>query len=172
VVAAAGTSVAAASTVEITSQRNRAGDTFTARVTEPVRSESGAEVIPVGALMTFTIVEIKPAESRDAPGTLVLRPTSVAIGDEQYAIRGDVVELQHTLQGRGVTAGDAGKVAAGAAAGAVVGRILGRRASGAVVGGAVGAAAGTMIAIQTADRDVVLPEGTRIVVRLTDELRR
>lgn len=171
-VAPAGAELVTASTVEITSRRNKAGETFTAEVKEPVRDDRGREVIPSGAVLTFTIVDIKEAENRDAPGTLVLRPTSVVIGGDRYDVRGEVTDLQYSLQGRGVTAGDAGKVAAGAAAGAIVGRILGRRTSGAVVGGAVGAAAGTAIAIQSADRDVVVPAGSRIVIRLTEPLSR
>jgi hypothetical protein len=171
-VAPVGTEMVMASTVEITSRRNKAGETFTARVTEPVRDASDRDVVPAGSVVTFSIVEIKEAENRDAPGTLIIRPVSVEIGGQRYDVRGDVVDLQYSLEGRGVTAGDAGKVAVGAAAGAIAGRIIGRRTSGAVVGGAVGAAAGTMIAIQTADRDVVVPEGSRIVLRLTEALGR
>lgn len=171
-VAPVGTELATTSTVEITSRRNKAGETFTASLTEAYTDAAGREVLPAGSVVTFTILEIKEAENRDAKGSLVIRPTSVAIGDARYELRAEVVDLQYSLQGRGVTAGDAGKVAAGAAAGAVVGQILGRKTTSTVVGGVVGAAAGTAIAVQTADRDVVVPAGSRIVIRLTQPLER
>jgi len=40
--------------------------------------------------------------------------------------------------------------------------------AGTVVGGAVGAAAGTAIAIKSADKDIVIPAGARIVMKLKE----
>lgn len=171
-VAPAGTELSTTSTAEITSRTNKAGETFTARLTEDYRDANGRVVLPEGALVTYTILEIKEAENRDAKGSLVIRPTSVAVGDARYDLQAEVVDLQYSLQGRGVTAGDAGKVAAGAAAGAVVGQIIGKKTTSTIIGGVVGAAAGTAIAVQTADRDVVVPAGSLIVIRLTEPLSR
>jgi hypothetical protein len=68
-----------------------------------------------------------------------------------------------------VTAGDAAKVGGGAAAGAVAGRVIGGK-SGTVIGAVVGAAVGTGVAVETADRDVVVKPGAPIVFTLTQEL--
>jgi hypothetical protein len=78
--------------------------------------------------------------------------------------------VEHTLQGRGVTAGDAAKVGAGAAVGAIAGRVLSGNKKGAIIGGVVGAAVGTGVAMETADRDVVVPAGAKIVLKLTTAL--
>jgi hypothetical protein len=78
--------------------------------------------------------------------------------------------VPHELRGRGVTAGDAGKVGVGAAAGAVVGRVLGGDTRGAVIGGVVGAAGGAAVAAQTARRDVVVKPGTWVSFVLTAPL--
>jgi uncharacterized membrane protein len=83
-----------------------------------------------------------------------------------------VTDLQYELKGRGVTAGDAAKVGAGAAVGAIVGQILTKKTGGTVVGGAIGAAAGTAIAIRSADKDIVVPSGGRIVIKLKEALSR
>jgi hypothetical protein len=50
--------------------------------------------------------------------------------------------------------------------------VLGRSTTGAVVGGVVGAAVGTVIAVKTVDRDVVVPAGSKITLRLTESFSR
>jgi hypothetical protein len=164
--------VVTTSTTEITTRRNKAGEEFIGSVTADVRDTSGSVVIPAGAAVVYRIVEIKEAENQNEAGVLVIRPTAVRIGVDSFPLAAEVTELQYERKGRGVTAGDAGKVAAGAAAGAILGQILTKKTSGTVIGGAVGAAAGTAIAIKSADKDLVVPAGARIVIRLTEDLVR
>ncbi len=146
---ASGSEMAVTTTSEITSRTNKAG-----------------------ATVTMQITEIKPAENVDAQGTLVVRSVRVSVAGEDYPLHADIVGFTPELRGRGVTAGDAGKVAGGAAAGAVLGKIIGKKTSGAVVGGVVGAAVGTAIAVNTADRDVVVPAGSTFTLRLTAAFER
>jgi len=167
-----GTDLAVTTRVEITSRTNKVGDTLTATVAADVDDAEGRTVLPAGAVVTFRILEIKPAENRGGQGTLVLQTVSVRIDGESYPVKAEVTSLQSELKGRGVTAGDAAKVGAGAAAGAIIGRILGKKAAGTVVGGVAGAAAGTAVAIQTADRDIVVPAGSRIGLQLTGDFSR
>jgi hypothetical protein len=42
------------------------------------------------------------------------------------------------------------------------------KGKGTVIGGVIGAAAGTAVAINSADRDVVVPVGAKITLKLTD----
>jgi uncharacterized membrane protein len=73
----------------------------------------------------------------------------------------------HTkLEGRSTNAGDVAKVGVGTAVGAIVGRVIGGSTKGAVIGGVVGGAVGTQRAIETKDRDVVLPQGTTVTLSL------
>jgi hypothetical protein len=76
------------------------------------------------------------------------------------------------MKGRGVTAGDAAKVGAGAVVGAVAGRIIGGNRTGTAVGAAAGAAAGVGIAAATRDVDIILDAGASITVVLSEEFRR
>jgi hypothetical protein len=165
--AAVGTEVVSNSSVEISTRKNKAGETFTAKISETVMV-GGREVIPAGATVTYRIVESKAAENKDDQGQLAIQAISIGIGDNTYPVNAEITDMQYQLKGRGVTAGDAGKVAAGAAIGAVVGQILTKKTSGTVVGGAVGAAAGTAIAIKSADKDIVIPAGSRIVMKLKE----
>ena len=165
--AAVGTEIVSNSTVEISTRKNKAGETFTAKIAEPI-TDGGREVIPAGATVTYRIVASKEAENKNSEGQLVVEAVSIAFGDHTYPINAEISDMQYQLKSRGVTAGDAGKVAAGAAIGAVVGQILTKKTAGTVVGGAVGAAAGTAIAIKSADKDIVIPAGARIVMKLKE----
>ena len=165
--AAVGTEIVSNSTVEISTRKNKAGETFTAKIAEAI-TDGSREVIPAGATVTYRIVTSKEAENKNSEGQLVVEAVSIAFGDHTYPINAEISDMQYQLKSRGVTAGDAGKVAAGAAIGAVVGQILTKKTAGTVVGGAVGAAAGTAIAIKSADRDIVIPAGARIVMKLRE----
>ena len=129
----------------------------------------GRVVIPAGSVIGFTIADIQPAENRSqADGKIVLVATGITVNGTSYTLDASIDSVEHHLQGRGVTAGDVAKVGAGAAVGAVAGGILGHK-RGAIIGGVVGAAVGTGVAVQTADRDVIVDPGARIVLKLATE---
>ena len=136
--AAVGTEIVSNSTVEISTRKNKAGETFTAKIAEPI-TDGGREVIPAGATVTYRIVTSKEAENKNSEGQLVVEAVSIAFGDHTYPINAEISDMQYQLKSRGVTAGDAGKVAAG-----------------------------TAIAIKSADKDIVIPAGARIVMKLKE----
>jgi hypothetical protein len=127
---------------------------------------NGRVVIPAGSQVTFTIVQIAPAENKAAKdGTLKLEATSVVINGESRPLDADVTYIEHTLKGRGVGTSEAAKVGVGAAAGAIIGKVVGG-GTGAAAGAVVGAAGGAAVAVETADRDVVIPVGGKIRISL------
>ena len=161
-----GTVLETRSTRALTSRTNKAGETFTATVDEAVTSGSGKVVIPAGAEVTFTIVALKPAPDKNAKdGTITFRATSVMVNGRSVPIDADVTYVEHTLKGRGVGTSEAAKVGVGAVAGAIIGKVIGG-GSGAVAGGVVGGAAGAAVAVETADRDVIIPVGAKIRLAL------
>ena len=170
---AAGESFAASTSSPISSATNKVGETVTAKVANDVKDGSGRVVIPAGSVVTLQISAIKPSDSKsDNSGTLTLAATSVSINGTDYDLSGGVSGLDTHLEGRKVDANDAAKVGAGAAAGAIVGRVLGGSGKGAVIGGVVGGAVGAQRAVETKDRDVVLPAGSSVTVTLTDTFSR
>ena len=163
---AQGTTFAAAAVDSITSRHNRAGETMRVRVSEDVKDAQGRTVIPAGAVVALRIDTLAPAENdADHTGKLHLTPTSVEIGGTSYPLSATVDSVKYSIVGRGVTAGDAAKVGAGAAAGAVAGRLLGGK-RGTAVGAVGGAAGGAAVASQTNDRDVVIRPGNYIRIKL------
>jgi hypothetical protein len=163
----AGTTVSASTTAEISSAKNKVGDTVTATVASDIKDNSGRVVIPAGSEVVLKVTAIKVSENKsDKTGTLTLQPTSVMVNGTSHPLSARIDSVGTHLQGRKTNAGDVAKPAAGAAVGAVVGRVLGGSTKGAVIGGVLGGAVGAQRAVETKDRDVVLPEGTTVVLVL------
>ena len=166
---AAGTSLSAATTAEIRSHKNKVGDSVTATIASDVKDASGRVVIPAGSEVVLKVTAIKESENKsDTTGTLTLQPTSVSINGQSYPISAKIEHVGTKLEGRKTNAGDIAKVGGGAAAGAVIGRVLGGSTKGAVIGGAVG----TQRAVETKDRDVVVPQGTSVTLILSEPFKR
>jgi hypothetical protein len=166
---AAGTTLTATTTAEIRSHKNKVGDTVTATVANDVKDNSGRVVIPAGSEVTLKVTAIKESENKtDKTGTLTVQPTSVSINGRSYPIAASIEGVNTKLEGRGTNAGDIAKPAAGAAVGAVVGRVIGGSSKGAIIGGVIGGAVGAQRAVETKDRDVVLPQGTAVTLSLKE----
>ncbi len=164
---AAGATIATTVDREISSKTDKAGATVMGTVASDVTDASGRVVIPAGSKVTLTIAEIHESENKgDKTGKLTLTPTAVEIQGRSYAIDGSATALDRTLRDRPTNAGDVAKVGAGTAAGAILGRVIGGSTKGAVIGGVIGGAVGTQRAIQTQDRDVVVPASSRVEITL------
>jgi len=167
---AAGTRVPATASDTISTRTAKAGDAFTATVSQDVKNPAGRVVIPAGATVSGTITAANPAPNPNSTGKIELAVTSVMVRGASYAIDASVVGMDTIMKGRGVTGADVAKVGAGAAAGAILGKIIGKNTKGAVIGGAAGAAAGAAAARQSRDIDVVIPKGAAITIQLNGPL--
>jgi hypothetical protein len=159
-----GTVVSATADDSLHSRHNKVGDAFHATVAADVKDSRGRVVIPAGSVVTFKVAVLAPAENKgDEDGKLRLEAREVTIDGKTVALSGLArrVDVEHTVEGRGVTGGDVAKAGGATAGGAVVGGVVGGK-TGAIVGGVVGAGAGTAIAVQTADRDVVVRPGMAV----------
>jgi uncharacterized protein YfiM (DUF2279 family) len=171
---AAGTAIAAKFDAGISSRTHKAGQKLTGTVSSDVKDKNGTVVIPAGSKVHLTISAIHESERKsDKTGKLVLTPNSVVIGGRSYPLSGSALALDRSLKDRKTNAGDLAKVGVGAGAGALLGTaVTGGSTKGAVIGGVAGAAVGTQRAIATQDRDVVVPEGSRLKVTLKTPFRR
>jgi len=166
-----GTVIPTAVDQEINSRRNKSGEIVTTTVSANVTDSRGRVIIPAGSKVTMTITEIRESENKgDKTGKLTLTPTQVAVGGRSYPLTASAVALDRHLKDRKTNAGDVAKVGAGAAAGAIVGRVVGGNTKSAVIGGVIGGAVGTQRAVETQDRDVVVPAGSRVQLTLQSEL--
>jgi Glycine zipper 2TM domain len=167
---AAGTQVPATAGDTISTRSAKAGDPFSATVSQDVKDPTGRVVIPAGATVSGTITAAEPAPNPNSSGRIELAVTSVSVRGVSYSIDASVVGKDTVMKGRGVTGADAAKVAGGAVAGAIVGKLIGKNKKGTVIGGAAGAAAGAAAARQSRDIDVVIPKGAAMTIKLNAPL--
>jgi hypothetical protein len=171
---AAGTAISAKFDSRVSSRTHKAGQQITGTVASDVKDKSGHVVIPAGAKVLVNITAIHESENKgDKTGKLVLTPVKVVIAGRSYPVSGSASALDRTLQDRKTNAGDLAKVGVGVGAGALLGTaVSGGSTKGAVIGGVVGGAVGAQRAVQTQDRDVIVPVGSRLKVTLASMFRR
>jgi hypothetical protein len=170
---AAGATLSTTVDREISSRTDKPGATVTGTVASDVNDAAGHVVIPAGSKVTLTITQIHESENKgDKTGKLTLTPTAVEIQGQSYALEGSAEALDRTLRDRKTNGGDVAKVGVGTAAGAILGRVIGGNTKGAVIGGVIGGAVGTQRAIETQDRDVVVPASSKVAITLTGPFTR
>ncbi len=167
-----GTTLQLAAVTDISSQKNKAGDPFTARTTEAVLNGDADTVIPAGAELIGRVKELKSAPHRGSAGTLTLDLNTVRFNGQDYPIGVRVTSAATHIVSRGLTVDDAAKVGVGAAAGAIAGKLLGRSRGAAAAGAVVGGAGGAVYANQTRDYDIALSPGAAISAVLTSSFTR
>jgi hypothetical protein len=147
----------------ISAKDSRVGDRFTAHVTTPVVAQSGAVVVPAGAIVEGHVTGIEPSRDPTRPALIRLDFDALRVGDRSYPFTASVERT--TIPGR--SNDDLKKKAGtGAAVGGVLGAVLGRGdLKDIVVGGAIGAAAGSLISLGIDRVEARLPEGTRLTLR-------
>lgn len=162
----AGTSFAIRLNETLSTGTSRAGDRFTATLSEPIYDSDGSVLIESGATVHGVVTGVQESGRVGETAVLKLAFESVSVGGRNYGMQASVVEANPQRQTRTSTQKSAAKIGAGAAAGAILGRVLGKDTESTLKGAAIGAAAGTAIAMGTADVDAVLPSGSRVVIRL------
>lgn len=167
---AAGTLIDTRTTAVISSQHGVAGDAFTALVASDVRDAAGTVVLPAGAVMQGSISEVSPASSDRSTGTLTLTVSSVTVGARTYDVEASIDSLATVNDTRGVEKADVARTAGGAAAGAIVGKVIGGNSKGTIIGAVAGAAAGAAVSALVKDMDIVLPEGSHLMLTLRQPL--
>ena len=119
----------------------------------------GNEVlIPAGSVMRGVVSSVNRASRTDRKGSLTVAFDQVTVNGRSYPMRGIVTQA---LESEGIR-GEAGRIGAGSAVGAIIGGIIGG-VKGALLGVLIGGG-GTIAA--TEGKDVTLPEGTLLRVRL------
>jgi uncharacterized protein YcfJ len=156
---------------ELSSRKNKPGDTFTAKLASDVRNPSGVVVIDAGSTVNGTIVAVKPAPNRRTPGTLTVALTTIETNGKTFPIRATIDSVQTEYRKQDINGRDVAKVGAGAAAGAVVGQVLSKNTKGTVIGAVVGGMAGAGVAVETKDLDIVLPDGSHIIATITEPVK-
>jgi outer membrane lipoprotein SlyB len=167
---APGTRIDATTTSTISSQHGVAGDGFTALVVSDVRDSGGTIVIPAGSVMQGSVTEVSPASSDRSAGTLTLAVSTVTVGATPYGVDATIDSLMTVNDTRGVEKADVARTVGGAAAGAILGKVIGGNSKGTIIGAVAGAATGAAVSALVKDMDIVLPEGSHLMLTLKQPL--
>ena len=125
--------------------------------------QNGRVLIPAGSIVRGVVADVKRPGRIDRQGSLTLSFDQIQVRGRTYEMRALATQI---FESGGIRE-EAGTAGAGGAVGAVVGGILGG-VSGALLGAAIGAG-GAIIA--TEGKDIHLPAGSIIRLRMDSPLR-
>jgi hypothetical protein len=146
----------------LSSKTTQVEDRFEATTLVDLRDERGRVLVPAGSVMRGVVSSVNKATRMDRKGSLTVAFDRVTINSRSYPMRATVSQA---LESEGIK-GEKEKIGIGAGAGAILGAILGG-AKGALAGILIGGG-GTIAA--TEGKDVELPVGTTLRVRLDSPL--
>jgi hypothetical protein len=146
----------------LSSKTAQVEDRFEATTMVDLVDERGRVLVPSGSVMRGIVSSVNKATRTDRKGSLTVAFDRVTINGRSHPMRATVTQA---LESEGIK-GEAGKIGIGAGAGAIIGAILGG-AKGALAGILIGGG-GTIAA--TEGKDVELPVGTTLRVRLDSPL--
>lgn len=144
----------------------------TSNVEDPVRGTvrraitiDGVEAVPAGSVVAGTVTEALRSARVKGRARVAFRFSSLDTpGDaERLKIR----TATYVREAEATKKKDAAMIGGGAAAGAVIGGIVGG-GDGAAKGAAIGGGAGTGVVLSTRGKEVTLPAGTAISVKLAE----
>jgi TolA-binding protein len=141
----------------LNSGTNQVEDRFEATTLVDVGANSRV-VIPAGSLMRGVITQVEAATRTNRTARMTVSFDQVTVNGQAYAIRGTVTQA---IEGEGIR-GETARIGTGAGVGAIIGGILGGF-KGALAGILIGGG-GTIAA--TEGKEVQLPQGTVLRVRL------
>jgi len=169
-----GTAVKMKLDTTLTTFSSKAGDPFSARVTEPVMLD-GKTVIPVGATVEGRV--LKTSEPRRIAGkpTIAMFPENVVLPNgDRFTLNATLVDtsLRHgtdvntegQFKGDGIDGTDLTQIGMGTGGGMLIGGLI-AGGKGLLIGGAIGATA-TVSHWLGKHRSATLPAGTELVMEL------
>jgi len=161
----AGTLIIARTTDGLSSDRNQAGDGFTATLDAPLVVD-GLVIAERGAHLEGKVVQADKAGRMKGVSDLAIELTQITTSDGQ---RVPIETESFRKHGRTSKGEDAAKVGGGAALGAIIGAIAGG-GKGAAIGTAVGGAAGAGTVAATRGKEVAIAPETRISFRVKNSV--
>jgi hypothetical protein len=161
----------------LSSSADRAGDTFTAQVEDPIFAK-GVEVVPAGSTLRGHVTFVKPPGRVKGKAQMRLVADGILLKNgREYTFTGEltnsatssakVKDSEGTVQGKGKSKKQAAKESGIGAAIGAGGGAMAAGGTGALYGAGIGALAGLIHTLAKHHKDVVLPSGTELMFVLT-----
>jgi len=158
----AGTTLPIVLDTAVASDTSRAEQAVVAHLSRPVAFH-GETVLPAGSRVSGVVTDATPSGRVKGRAHVALRFDSLTPSgsSERYEIR--TASVGRTAEA--TKKKDAIEIGAPAAGGAIIGAIVGGK-KGAIVGGAIGGGAGTGVVLSTKGKEVRLPTGSALSLKL------
>jgi len=176
---ASGTRMHARINETLNSKTSRIGDRFTATVTDPVYSTTGAVLIPNGSTLVGRVDNVQPAKKGGNPGAIDVSFVSLKLPNGRTrVINGTLTDLNADdakSDAEGTARGDKMKnrklifIGGGGAGGAILGAAIGG-GKGALIGGLLGAGGGFLGQRLTKGEEAKVESGTAFGVYLNQPI--
>jgi hypothetical protein len=144
----------------------------TSKVEDPVRGTirraitiDGLEAIPAGSVVVGTVTEASRSARVKGRARVAFRFSTLDRPTDAERVK--IRTASYAREAEGTQKRDAATIGGGAAAGAIIGGIVGG-GDGAAKGAAIGGGAGTGVVLSTRGKEVSLPAGTSVSVKLLE----
>jgi hypothetical protein len=159
-----GTELAVELLDDASSKGSQVGQAVRAKVVKPV-SLDGLTVVPEGSIISGVVTEAIPLKKIGGTASLGIKFSSLDAGGAVP------IDASVHFKGKSEDAKDAGTIAGATVGGALLGNLVSGKhdkTKGTIIGAVVGAAAGTGAAAATRGKEVELPAGTPLTLRLEE----
>ena len=153
-------------TIDPIDENSPLGGRFAASLADPVSVGHGGMVIPRGAPVELTTVNVQKAGSVKGRDRIDLRVNSITFRGRAYPVTSSVSDTKTGKRGRRTLKG----AGIGAAGGGVIGAIAGG-GTGALVGALVGGGGGAAVSAATGKKHLSIPPETLLTFQLEAPLR-
>ena len=128
---------------------------------------NGVAVLPEGSRVSGVVTDVTRSGKVKGRAHLAMRFTTLVPrgGEERYQIRTTAI----SRVAPGTKKKDALEIGAPAAGGAIIGGIIGGK-KGAAIGAATGGGAGTAVVLSTRGKEVQVPKGTALALKLSEPI--
>jgi hypothetical protein len=146
---------------------SKAGDMFSATVSQTLTASDGSIVVPAGAKIDGRVTAVDPSNNATDPALIRLDFRSIRFNGRSYPFAAAIVQSSPEKTNTTSSADQTKRIVIGGAVGAALGGLLGKGdLDKIVIGGAVGAALGSIVSLGT-EVNATLPAGSTMTVQAT-----
>lgn len=163
----AGADVVATLDQSLGTKNNKAGDGFTATVSQTMYASDGSVVVPAGAKIDGTVTALDDSDNATEPALIRLAFNRIRFNGRSYPFAASIVQSNAVQTSDKSSSEKTKQIVIGGVVGAAIGGILSKGdLDKIVIGGAIGAAAGSIVSLGT-EMNATLPAGSQMTLRAT-----
>jgi hypothetical protein len=146
---------------------SKAGDTFSATVSQTLYASDGSVVVPAGAKIEGRVTATDDSDNATEPALIRLAFDRIRFNGRSFPFAASIVQSSPVQTSEQTNTEKTKRIVIGGAVGAALGGLLsGGDLDKIVIGGAIGAAAGSIVSLGT-EVNATLPAGSQMTVQAT-----